>query len=198
VLPEYPKLKLKVAQFVSKQIRVRRDAALQPFTSGGTKTFFEGHGYRIIREDGSVEQSDFQHHEAKFDFDLDDLSKADSNTIRSMIEAVADDFAMKQGQFIFKTIDETINNAGTAIDAHGQPFSPELFLEAIRSIDIDFTQAEEPILPTFVIGTGLRETIEKMIDEQDADEITKRKFAELIEIKRKDWNDRESSRKLVG
>ena len=54
---------------------------------------------------------------------------------------------MKQSQQIFKKMDEATQKTGNILDVKSQPLSPDLVLEALKKVSIDFDEAGNPIYP---------------------------------------------------
>jgi hypothetical protein len=83
------------------------------------------------------------------------------------------------------------------VNGKGQPFTFELFLETLEKISIDFDDQGNPYLPTVVVSPELGAKLKSKLPEWEANPDYDKRFKELIERKRKEWNDRESHRKLV-
>ena len=86
---------------------------------------------------------------------------------------------------------------GTSINAMGRPFSTDLLLEALERIQLDFDDDDNPKFPTMVVSPEMFEKIKDKLPAVGEDPNFDKRFEELILMKKQEWHDRESNRKLV-
>lgn len=115
-----------------------------------------------------------------------------------VVDRVADKMLAQIMPSIFATVKQATDAVGNVVDAGGKPFSFDLFLQSLEKMWIDFDEETgKPKLPTIVVSPELGERVREMLPEWEKNEHYKRRFSELIDLKREEWNDRESHRKLV-
>jgi len=68
----------------------------------------------------------------------------------------------------------------------------------LEKVEISFNKDNTPILPTFVAASSTSEKIREVFRIIEDTPELKEKMDNIIEKKRSEWRDRESSRKLVG
>jgi hypothetical protein len=118
--------------------------------------------------------------------------------IARQADTIADQMMDQIVPNIFTTLKETTEEVGNVVDAKGEPFSIELFLESIEKVHIDFDEVTgQPHLPTMFVGPKLADRVQTLLPEWDQNAEYKARFDALIAQKKVDWNDRESNRKLV-
>ena len=113
------------------------------------------------------------------------------------LEKIAKEFESQQSKMIFERVNKATAKTGNMVNAGGQDINPDLILQVLETIEIDFNEAGQPRLPTLVASPEQIQRLKEKMPEWEKDESYKRKFDELIKRKRQEWNDRESHRKLV-
>ena len=86
---------------------------------------------------------------------------------------------------------------GNVVDAEGKPISYELLLRTLETIQLDFDDNGNPLMPTMVVSPEQYEKMKEKIVEWENDPECNKQFEKIINQKRKEWHDRESNRKLV-
>jgi hypothetical protein len=84
----------------------------------------------------------------------------------------------------------------TLVDAGGKPVSPEMLLEMIDTVQMEFGPDGQP-RHSFVIHPDMLPAVKKIADQMENDPELKRRHAEILERQREAWAARESNRKLV-
>ena len=82
-------------------------------------------------------------------------------------------------------------------DAGGKPFHPEMLLEAIERMPIEFDDKGNPKLPTITMNPAQMERIKDKLTEWESDSVLRDRYEAIMRKKREEWLDRESNRKLV-
>jgi hypothetical protein len=128
---------------------------------------------------------------------LDDLIRDGPAAYLNQAMQAAEAFIAAQHNMLFAKADEVTSRTGMVIDGKGMGFSPELLLEALERIEMSFSDSGQPQMPTIVMHPQLLATIREKIPIWETDPAFKKRYAELIERKRKVWIDRKNSRKLA-
>ena len=198
MLPDYPDVKKKIDEWLNEFIAQHSNAAMGSFSEIRTKTQFEGHAMRITREDGAVEEMPFHHVTSEINIDLREVEGLSINDMLAKVVDTAHEMAQQKGQIIIEGVEEATTRLGNSFDAGGQPLSLDLLLQIMRPIEIDFDENGQPMMPRIVGVPGLEERARVLLAEAESSPEQKRDLDALIEEKRREWHDRESSRKLVG
>ncbi len=106
--------------------------------------------------------------------------------------------ATQLAQYSFSFINSVIDETGNSIDAKGRPVTPDLILEALEKLPIDFDENTGLAkFPTFYINPSQKEVFQKAIADAKSDQNFKLRFDQMVERKKEEWRDRENNRKLV-
>lgn len=198
MLPDYPDLKKKIKTqiIIQMEAHVKRVYPLQGMakrqlihegTNPEYQTEFKGH-----YEDELTNINSFS---AEISFTKDELR---SMTMREIFERYLV-MAEKMGRDIELTslqeLSEKLKEKGQT-SSISKSFSPDDILKVIDSVAITFDDNGNPQLPTIMAAPETADKFGEAIAKLDEEPYLS-KFSELINKKRKEWNDRESSRKLV-
>ncbi|GEM_PF-2979472 len=198
MLPDYPGLKEKIqAQFIIlMKEHVKKVFPLQ----GMVKR-------KIIHEGTSPEyQSEFKGHyedeltnlktfSAQASFRKDELRII---SMRDILERYLET-AEKMGKDIelnsLQELSEKLTEKGQTTSI-SKSFTPDDILKAIDSVELSFDKNGNAQLPTIMAAPETAEKFSEAIVKLDEEPYLS-KFREIIDKKRKNWNDRENRRKLV-
>ena len=197
MMPDFQKVKARCNEIVNAHMKriMMADGLLSQIKS-----------YREFEGDSMSVRPEGHRHEKQSSYDLVQsevkISRAEmiQKGLAAYLERVtpaAMDMQRQQVQKIFKKIEEVTNATGNVLDAKGQPPTPELLLAALDKVWIDFDDNGNPRLPTMFSGTEAAPKMRDALNKLQTEEPYKKKHDDLIEKKRKEWNDRESHRKLV-
>ncbi len=131
--------------------------------------------------------------EMKFSLGVDELVNGNLEAFAVALDEMATDGLKQLMPKLFERIGCLSEGAGTTVDARGEPLSYELILRGLEKIEIDFDEHGNPILPTMVVGPALHEAWQKL---PAPTETQQRAFSELIERKKREFNDRRRYRQL--
>ncbi|WPU91864.1 hypothetical protein SNE25_21340 [Mucilaginibacter sabulilitoris] len=88
-------------------------------------------------------------------------------------------------------------DAGNSLSFKGELTSQHVF-DLYRRITLDFYHDGQPHELAMFSGPQMTEAYHRIMERIAAEPELKKEFAEIIDLKRKQWNVRESNRKLVG
>lgn len=179
---------------IFEQIRMR-----DPLLSGINKVIYhEGDKSNYQTVEGEIISPEMVKISSDTKITVEEVEKQDIELIAKKLVEIAEYFSSQQAQHIFKTVSQATEKVGNTLDAKGEPLSPEHMLQMIEKVQIDFDEnTGQPSFPTLYIHPSMHEQAVKMIEKADSDPSYKARFDEIIERKRKEWNDREANRKLV-
>lgn len=198
MLPDYPKAKKKIQKIFNKHMKESSEKQLGPFRESQRLTIHEGNKMMTESEGGAVDVSSLRKFEETIEISLDEMNKLTHEELLSKFTEAAESVGRKISDFSFDRIKEITDKTGNIVNAKGRPFSPDLFLEMLEKIWIDFDENGKPQYPTVVVAPGQVNYYEKAMQEIFEKEDLKKRHDEIIEAKRKEWHERENNRKLVG
>lgn len=153
---------------------------------------------RMIRADGSVDESEFKHASAEISLTLDEIP---SLTVQNRIEKLNDMAEQMAGQvskLLFGTLNDVLDKAGQVVDQKGRPLDAEAVFNALESMHLEFDEAGKHKGLSIVVPPALAPKAEKVMAQIDADPVLRKRHEEIMTRKWMEWRDREASRKLVG
>jgi hypothetical protein len=196
MLPDYPsikrKIKKKFVEAVEKEIQ--KDPLLSTIKSHHVR---EGDRLTSSSIDGYSESVEYKTMTAKFEITKEEIINKGPDAIFSKVDELAKEMVKQKSQLIFNKMEEVTERTGQVVDAKSKPLSPQLILEGLEKVAIDFDEYGKPIFPSLVLSHDQYEKIKDKIPKWEADPEFQKKHKELIEKKRQEWIDRENCRKLV-
>ena len=196
MLPDFPRIKKRHAEAINRYLRqlIRQDAL---FADIKEERQFEGDRMAMKTQDGEIDLTSYKEISGSHTIKREDViakgPMAFIENVHEMVEAVK----KQKAQLFFQKMHEITQKTGNIVDGKGQPFTHDTFIETLKKMWIDFDEHGKPMMPTIVVSPELGEKIKERIPEWEANPEYKKQFEEVIEAKRKEWNDRESHRKLV-
>lgn len=159
----------------------------------------EGNRANIINslgDESQIEMKKISSNEMAMDWS--DLHSMDDEELKSQLKSAAHELGGSREKLLFESLSTTLQKYGQSKDAKGASFSEDMYLDLLRSVDIDFDEFGRPLLPTLYIGSKeLCESVQKKSDEWRKSSSFQRKYQELMISKRKQHYVREACRKLV-
>jgi len=196
MLPDFPKIKKKHVEAINNLLKV----AIQqdPLFSGiREEHHFEGNKMSYKTVDGEANEAEYQKASSEFLVKREEVIAKGAMAYVENIKNAAEEMKKQKARYFFDKMKEVTDKTGNVVDGKGQPFSFELFLESIRKIWIEFDESGKPHMPTMVVSPEIGEKLKVLLPEWENNPEYKKIIDEIIEAKRKEWNDRESHRKLV-
>ena len=196
MLPDFPKIKRKWSAMFVRMVRERVHQG--SFVSQIRKVrHFEGDGMRVTDAMGETEESNYELLSGALEVNHQDLIERGPIALKEGLKKVAEELSSQQSKMIFERMNQITAKTGNIVDAGGQAINPDLLLQMLERIEIDFSEDGQPRFPTLVVSPENYDKLREKMLEWEKDEHYNRKFHELIERKRQEWHDRESHRKLV-
>lgn len=196
MLPDFPKIKKKHVEAIHKYLGelVNQD----PLFSGiRVEHHFEGSRMSYKTVDGEPNETKYQAASSEFQVKKEDVIAKGAMAYVENLRAAAEEMKRQKAGYLFEKMKEVTDRTGNVVNGKGQPFSFELFAESVKKIWIDFDEDGKPIMPTMVVPPELGEKLKVILPEWDKNPEYKKTIDDIIDKKRKEWNDRESHRKLV-
>jgi hypothetical protein len=197
MLPDFPSIKRVILRglgdFVNR--RVGQDPILRTIPR---YTMHEGDRTTLTRSDGTEATIDFKEPlQAIAKVSMADIRTKGSTATLLAAEAIATDLARGLAQRVYEGIRQTTDEIGNTVDAAGERFSPHLYLQVLRKLQLQFDREGNWLQPQFAAAPDNLKTIEIVLRqaEQDPEFVAARDA--IVNQQREDWRAREANRKLV-
>lgn len=200
MLPDFPTSKRDLSQLLDLRLRrsVRQRSVLATLATSIVQHEGSVMAYdQLTREGKRIVTGAYEKAEAGIMIPIEEIPDLTGDNLNKKIDEIAEDIAKQTSQKGFKKIHETLDEAGTGVDAEGQPLTPELFLKSLEGMEMNFDP--ETLEPTFsiVIHPSMKPSMEKLKDQMENNPEYKAKYEALLTKKREAWRDREGHRRLV-
>ena len=196
MLPDFPKIKKKHGEAINKYLKdlIHQDPL---FLGIRVEHHFEGSRMSYKTVEGEPNETEYQAASSEFQIKKEDVIAKGAMAYVENLRDAAEEMKRQKAGYLFEKMKEVTDKTGNVVNGKGQPFSFELFVEMIKKIWIDFDEDGKPIMPTMVVSPELGEKLRVILPEWEKKPEYKKIIDDIIEKKRKEWNDRESHRKLV-
>lgn len=198
MLPDLPELKRDLQRVIDQYLHRQVRARMGIFDEAPRHIIHEGEHMRIIRADGSVEESNLKESSAEMRIKMEEIPALTIAERLERLNAMAEEMARQMSEHLFGTLDSVLTKAGQVVDGKGKPFDAESIFSALDSIQLEFDETGQHHNLSLVIPPAMSERVKAAFAQIDADPELKRRHEELIARKRGEWRDREATRKLVG
>lgn len=198
MLPDLPSLKRDLQYLFDRYLRVSVRARMGLLADIPQHMIHEGDRLRVIRADGTVEDSNMKEASAEMTIQPDEVPTITVAERVARIDQVAGKMAQQMSTQLFGSLNESLEKAGQVVNGKGQPFSVETIFAALEKVQIDFDKEGNPKNLSFVIGTDLVPKMKEIVEQEKRDPEIKRRHDEIMMKKWIEWRDREAARKLVG
>jgi hypothetical protein len=195
--PDYPRFKSRMSRrllaLFNKEVEARAPLVAQIRVVAR----HEGNGGSYETEDGEIKEMNLQQTTVPIELPTASIPSLEIDELVQRVKDLAEAMARKKTRALLAAVDAMVEEAGTAVEAPGQPLTAELMLKAWDTMDIAFDENGNPELPTTVLNPIQGERFKEQLRRLDAEPDLIRRRREIIDRQRLDWYDRESRRKLV-
>ncbi len=198
MLPDIPPLKREIARKLQIAFKQRVNAYMGAINEAPRYFIKEGRRVVTVRPDGHLDETLLKEASAETTIRFDEVPHLSFQDRLTKLDEAARDMARQISEHAFGQINEAVERVGNVVDGGGKPLSPELYLEVIEKIHLDFDANGHPSQLTLVIPPGMEQRAKEVAEMLDHDPEYRRRYRELIDKKRMQWRDREAARKLVG
>jgi hypothetical protein len=203
MLPDYPTAKEQMSQRIMQILRRRtarhRGEALNEIAY---TRIHEGNESSMRRDTGAVEKTGFHEASAELQINLEEVQNWTLGDILRHLDQIAKSIGEQQARHFFEELHNVTDKTGNVVNANGEKFSPELLLQVLDKMWIEFNEDGTPQLPSMIVSPSMFDSIQASKEEfashpEFEREWTKR-FNDLIARKREEWRAREANRNLAG
>ena len=196
MLPDFPKIKERFVEAINNylEILIRQEPFLSQIRE---EQHFEGNKTSSKDENEELYQSAYKEISSKIPINREDVIVKGPMAFVENIQNMAEEIKKKKAKFVFDNLKEITSKTGNVVNGKGQPFSFDIFMEMLNKISIAFDDQGNPDWPTLVVSPEMGAKLREKFPEWESNPDYKKRFENIIKRKRKEWNDRESYRKLV-
>jgi hypothetical protein len=196
MLPDFPVLKDALQKKLMDITRLRTQHYMGLLGRIGKRQLHEGKGHILVRADGSRDEGPSIEIAVPITLASDEIESLTMDELVAKLDRAALEMADKQSALFSKRFEQSVNEAGNAINAEGMT-EIEAFFTGLETVDLKFNDDGTPDLPESPQPSG-QAWLERMHSLVAHDPVLRRRYTSLIERKREEFRDREISRKLVG
>jgi len=197
MLPDYYDIKQKIqSKIIDKIIKNRSYGIL--FDKVGQNTIFEGNKIKMIRCDGTEDETIPQMFSSKFEIKKSEFENMSFEDIKKKFSTIGENLGEQKSKYFFDKIGKVAESVGNSFNFSGEILSAKHIFSIFKKIQFDFNSKGEPILPTLLTGKEFQNKVIEIVKQIENDPELSEEWKNIINIKRSEWLDRESSRTLVG
>ena len=198
MLPDFPKLKerlLRLAWFDHRR-RVEADGLIGAISA---VPYFEGRRFASGDVEGYVEHSTPEVAAIPYEIERSAIIEHGLNALVDSLKKAAELQIQAMHEMLFRKHGEATARVGNQVDADGQPFSADLYLKMLETVQIDFDEHGRPDIAgvRLVMHPDMAQKVQPLMAQWQHDEEFQRRYRDIMLRKREEWRDRESHRKLV-
>jgi hypothetical protein len=196
MLPDFPRIKRHIRDTSSHLVReaVKKHPTLSQIQS---HQIFEG-DRTAIRDDDSKRDTPLEEIAIPVQLDRHTIIEKGASLVFEQVPVIAAKMIGHHLQMLVRGVTEAVEHTGNAVHADGQPFTQDLYLQLLQTVEIDFDEDGTPQIPSaFHPDYAVQARIEARLREWIEDPSFRARVEEVIAVKRQEWNDRESNRTLV-
>lgn len=193
MLPDYPVVKEKYSRLMGIAMQLHAEQGLAGKMGIGIRVIHEGDHFSVRHEDGTIETKPFFTAQSMMEIRVDEYNEMTQGDVLERVSDVADDLLAQRDRHIIRTLDEVVEKTGNVFNVKADP---DNLIDALSSMDMEFDNGT----PRFhlLVHPSKREEAEELWRQIETDPRLKRKMDNLMDVKRREWRDREALRKLVG
>jgi len=189
-----------VLKVVNKHITEYLDGAIRHYAAlpkMPERVVPEGNGVITVLENGQEADVELRKMEASATRKLENFVDPDPEKIYGLLQEIAFQIASQQQQLLMDKVGGAADEVGNSLAFKGN-LTPQHVFDMYRRITLDFYHDGQPHELAMFSGPEMTQAYGLIMERIATEPELKREFAEIIDLKRKQWNVRESNRKLVG
>jgi len=197
MLPDFSRAKTEIRKKFNEFLKQKIAFHGPEFAEVQERIIHEGTGTTVDNQD-----SDFEH-----GMDLEKIEVGESINIDTLIanpllafdllDKMAQQVALDKGMIMLEAVSKVTEKTGNKSLRPGK-ITPETLLEMFEKIAISFNEDGTPQMPKIYLGPHLVPEAEHALQQFEENPVYKKKYEDLINRKKTEWNDRENNRKLGG
>ncbi|GEM_PF-403690 len=197
MLPDLPGLKHDIQRALDRYLSTQVNKRLGFFNEVPKHPVHEGNRLRVVRADGSIDESELEKASAEMSIKLEDIPGLTLEKRLAMLNDQADQIASQISKGLFEGLKRELDKAGQAVDQRGRTLDAEAVFSVLEKIQFEFDETGGHEIAV-VLHPDLAPKMMDVLKQIESDPILRKRYEEIITRKRMEWRDREAARKLVG
>lgn len=197
MLPDFPIDKEKFHAFLISTMFQKAKQSSGILGQVSSTIIHEGNRWRTSHGKNIGADSEFDRLEEIIALPFDELNVSSEEELLLKMESAIQGIVGQMSRNLFKMVSKVTEEAGQVVKTKGKPFIIDNLFEMLEMLEFDFDDQGNPYMPSLVHGPDMKEQILSEYARTKDDPVYKERMEKLIERKRKEYNDRESCRKLV-
>lgn len=196
MLPDFPRVKRYIRDASVHLVRdlVQRHPTLAQIQS---RRVFEGNR-TVVQDDDSRRDTPMERVAIPVPLDRHTIIEKGAAAVFEQAPVIAAQMIGAQLQMLVRGVSEAVEHTGNAVNAGGAPFSQDLYLRMLRTVQMDFEDDGTPHIPSlFHPDPRIQAHREAQLSEWLQDPSFRDRISAVIAKQRQEWNDRESNRELA-
>lgn len=159
----------------------------------------EGKNGVMRRADQSTDEMTYPRSEFPFDMSREEMKTMDLSAVLEKLTILAQRMADARQRMLLAKASQAAESVGNVVDVGGD-FRQEHFLEMLSKVYMEFDlgtgqlSANQTFVPS---DPTVGELLQRRLQEWGQDPEFRKKYEDLIDLKREEWRAREDNRKLV-
>lgn len=196
MLVDFPTLKRKLIENYNRELKVM--SKNDPFISSiKEEKHFEGDKMQVGAIGGISNTTKYKEISSEYPLDRNAIINEGPTYLKSFLGKMANDIMNEQSNMVFSSLDETVKKTGNIVNSKDGILKPETFFDLLEKMDIDFDKNGNSRGLSLVVSPETAAKLSRLVPEWEKNKDFDNRYKEIIAIKRKDWDVRESHRKLV-
>ncbi len=177
-------------------IRMQVRQTQHPIERKGVRTVHEGDRFATTDIHGNITLQPFERFQTELAIPADEYNSMSLSDVLDRVDQTTEELVRQKNRHIYRTLDEITESTGNVFDAGGNLTADKL-IDGLSQIPWTFDRsgAHQFII---IVHPDNRRKLADLERQIDTTPRLTRKWQELIASKRREWNDREALRKLVG
>jgi hypothetical protein len=196
MLPDYPKIKAKLAEVCMHRIEQTERARLGELSRVRSTVLHEGDTHAFVREDGSMATMKMKRlrANASLKINLQELEKAKPADLVSMLDDLGESLAEQKARQFLTVLDDACESVGNVVRSES---TVEQILQSMEKAEASFDD-DGNVQPMSVIASDEQwKRIQVAMREIEKTPALRRRYQNAAAKQREQWRDREAARNLV-
>ena len=198
MLPDLTKVKTRLNRDLLRWVR-GQIPVVAPLLQGVAKFHqHEGEIGTIVRADESEDPIEYGSVSVESVLNREEMKRFDLEAIQQKLTEVANKIGQAQTQRLLEAAGEAADSVGNVVHASGE-LTPDKLLEVYRKVEMDFDPQTLQPKPGFVwtMHPDMAASVVPKVKEWEKNPAFKAEYERIMTVKRREWRDRETNRKLV-
>lgn len=196
-LPLYPNFKTDLESWFLTIMKGAVREALGPLREAPRFIQHEGDAHSYMTVDGQPRTTEYQDIGVEIQITRSDIPSMSFEDVLRLTIAKGRELGAQQARYHYGVINRIVEESGNVVSTEGEATTIDHLLRVIEQMQISFDANGNPQLPTIVASPDEGSRIQQILKKADSDPDARARLQEIIETKRREWDEAESRRKLV-